>query len=53
MSLQKPELFVMADSKRNTPLKIAALYNYREPLIARCIADCLIREGFNPDEVSQ
>lgn len=35
----------------HTPLQLAAIYNYKEPLIAKCLADCIIMMNLNPDEV--
>ncbi|XP_075219141.1 uncharacterized protein LOC142323426 [Lycorma delicatula] len=49
--LNEPKLFKEPDSEGNTPLKIAALYCYKEPLIARSIADCIIKVGYDPNEV--
>lgn len=49
--LKKPEIFVNPDSEGNTPMRIAAFDCYNEALIARVIADCIVKQNKHPDEV--
>lgn len=53
--LKKPEIFTKAQSNCGgflfTPLQVAAIFNFKEPLVARCIADCIVHfTEESPDE---
>lgn len=57
--LQRPTIFSQAHTMGGeglfsclTPLQVAAVFNFKEPLIARCIAEILISKKFDPNQVS-
>lgn len=51
--LKNAEIFSIPDADGNTPLKIAAFDNYKEPLIARIIADRIVNDNKNPNQVNE